>query len=634
MTYPTLLVLAVLCIPRGDVPVNPRDNGNARPEESGDPGWTCDSTSSYPFALPSTSIGYGLPPAGTQGYEVSGVVWHPRLNRLFVVHDGNGSLTGSLTLLDLDGTNVQTWQIGGDFEGVTVADPESNFVYIAKEQPRDSVLQFDFVTGQVTRIWDLTDPSGCVAGCEVDGAPFPFPQANDGIEGITYVEDESGDGGEFYLALEADGRLYRVRLDLSSSTGEYEYAGHEARLGPWPGDGGARVQGLHYDRINGVLWALVGQQRLRVMRPDGELLVEWPLPEPGGPQEGITFANNQCKFVVSWDDGEGGVMNRLRTYGFWGCTDGCRGCESDSECDDGDPCTGVERCEDDGTCVSELRADCNSNGIEDQCDIDGGVSIDCQSNGVPDECDIQDGTSEDGNENDVPDECDVPWPLPGDVPGIPCDTDVDCVSEARCALGTCYAPRQRYLSMFWNTRYSDPVAFRVRLAGGPPLGWVGEPIDVAGMSVARVVLAPVYFESPWNDGGVIDVMGCEISPDQVYGIQAIEVDEDVFAESAYSTALELHTPSTWGDVVGTCFGEQCLPPEGQVGIDDLLAVLRRFQGVDVAPMSWLDISSTAQDGMPDQVSNLDDCLAVLAGFLGEAYPGGGPLECGQPVVGP
>jgi hypothetical protein len=64
--------------------------------------------------------------------------------------------------------------------------------------------------------------------------------------------------------------------------------------------------------------------------------------------------------------------------------------------------------------------DCQPNGIPDECDIADGTSIDCQPDGVPDECepdcnengvadecDIRDGTSEDCNENGVPDECDI-----------------------------------------------------------------------------------------------------------------------------------------------------------------------------------------------------------------------------------
>jgi hypothetical protein len=63
--------------------------------------------------------------------------------------------------------------------------------------------------------------------------------------------------------------------------------------------------------------------------------------------------------------------------------------------------------------------DCNSNGIDDACDLDCGatggpcdvpgcgLSPDCNTNGVPDECDISGGTSQDCDGNSIPDECDM-----------------------------------------------------------------------------------------------------------------------------------------------------------------------------------------------------------------------------------
>ena len=65
--------------------------------------------------------------------------------------------------------------------------------------------------------------------------------------------------------------------------------------------------------------------------------------------------------------------------------------------------------------------DCNSNGVDDGCDIANGTSQDSNGNGIPDECeftdcndngvadeiDIADGTSADCNFNGVPDECEL-----------------------------------------------------------------------------------------------------------------------------------------------------------------------------------------------------------------------------------
>ena len=50
--------------------------------------------------------------------------------------------------------------------------------------------------------------------------------------------------------------------------------------------------------------------------------------------------------------------------------------------------------------------DCNSNGVDDACDVSSGTTPDCNVNGVPDSCDISAGTSVDANGNGIPDECD------------------------------------------------------------------------------------------------------------------------------------------------------------------------------------------------------------------------------------
>ncbi len=65
----------------------------------------------------------------------------------------------------------------------------------------------------------------------------------------------------------------------------------------------------------------------------------------------------------------------------------------------------------------EAFGDCNGNGVPDVCDIADGTSIDCNDNGIPDECDIADGLSEDCNDNGVPDECDLVFVVASEILG-------------------------------------------------------------------------------------------------------------------------------------------------------------------------------------------------------------------------
>jgi hypothetical protein len=79
-------------------------------------------------------------------------------------------------------------------------------------------------------------------------------------------------------------------------------------------------------------------------------------------------------------------------------------------------------------------SDCNSNGIEDICDILSGVALDCNANGVPDECDIAGGTSHDFDGNGVPDECDPDCNGNGIVDGCDLTCEGGCASVPGCGM--------------------------------------------------------------------------------------------------------------------------------------------------------------------------------------------------------
>jgi hypothetical protein len=87
----------------------------------------------------------------------------------------------------------------------------------------------------------------------------------------------------------------------------------------------------------------------------------------------------------------------------------CNGNGIPDECDVPPICQGAGCSEDCNFNLipDECEEDCNGNGRPDDCDIASGTSLDCNENGVPDECDIADGTEADCNNNDVPDSCDL-----------------------------------------------------------------------------------------------------------------------------------------------------------------------------------------------------------------------------------
>ena len=76
-------------------------------------------------------------PALTPSFEPSGNSWHRRLEQgQPVVH--------------------RYPRTGGNLEGIAIADPQTNFVYVAVEYPA-AILEYDLSCGRVTRCFKLSD---------------------------------------------------------------------------------------------------------------------------------------------------------------------------------------------------------------------------------------------------------------------------------------------------------------------------------------------------------------------------------------------------------------------------------------------------------------------------------------------
>ena len=74
--------------------------------------------------------------------------------------------------------------------------------------------------------------------------------------------------------------------------------------------------------------------------------------------------------------------------------------------------------------------DCNQNGLDDACELAGGLTPDCNGNGVPDHCDIADGSSSDCDGNGILDECERFDDCNGN--GVPDACDIAGGASADC----------------------------------------------------------------------------------------------------------------------------------------------------------------------------------------------------------
>ncbi|HBP82199.1 MAG TPA: hypothetical protein DD662_06770, partial [Planctomycetaceae bacterium] len=218
-----------------------------------------------PEVLPGTSV-VNLP----VGYETSGLTWHQGLEKIFAVSD-----EGVVSMMNRDGTELVHWNIGGDFEAITVADHTSNFVYIGIENP-DSVIEFDVSSGQITRTFSLTD--------------WMTGPSNLGLEALTFVPDATHpEGGVFYAGLQSTGEVFRFGLSIKSSSTLSSVTFINTLV----------IEGSHtdladlsYDPSSDRILALYDSlDRIKVIEKDGELRTQWVA--PGTEQEAILYVGDE-----------------------------------------------------------------------------------------------------------------------------------------------------------------------------------------------------------------------------------------------------------------------------------------------------------------------------------------------------
>jgi hypothetical protein len=215
-------------------------------------------------------------------------VWHKGLQKLFLISDD-----GWISRMDLDGGNKYTWYVeSADYEGLTIANHSSNYVYVATEQTQILIKEFDVSTGSLTgKTWRLTEMEG---------------SGNAGLEALTFVPNgfhpyaDSTSGGLFYAGKEADGKIYVYDVNLSVS-GSVTYKGTIT-----PVSGRTAIGGLHFESETGVLYVMYRDDQLvREIEPDGTFIAEYS--RPNGGQEGITVIpscpSSYADMVIANDGG-------------------------------------------------------------------------------------------------------------------------------------------------------------------------------------------------------------------------------------------------------------------------------------------------------------------------------------------
>lgn len=229
----------------------------------------------------------------------SGALWHPRLERLLIVDDGDATGGGAIYSMKSDGTGVERWSVPGDLEGIAYADPESDLVYVGVEEPA-AILEFDLRRRKVLREFDLSH--------WISAGPV-----NRGLEALAFVPDpKHPEGGRFYAGHQATGRVFLFSLPLRSdpASRRASYLGHFTPRWLLPSVlGTPDVAGLDFDRDSGLLFVIFDlMNRIVALKADPSdpahwtRVGDWEL--PGSRQEGIAIRPDTCELFIAGDGGE------------------------------------------------------------------------------------------------------------------------------------------------------------------------------------------------------------------------------------------------------------------------------------------------------------------------------------------
>ena len=152
-----------------------------------------------------------------------------------------------------------------------------------------------------------------------------------------------------------------------------------------------------------------------------------------------------------------------------------------------------------------------------------------------------------------------------------------------------------------------------------------EPVpDVPNFTAATLGCQPHFTD--WGALGSVSLYHPMIVPGSEYHVRVIG-EACVIAEIDDFSEFVVATTSRFGDVVGDPALTPPGPPDGEVGIVDVLAVIKGFASV---PGRARKARTDLEPGTPDLLINISDVLVNLLAFSGVPFPfdpPAGPPPC-------
>jgi len=322
------------------------DDGN---EENGD---GCSSTCEYEANWPAESWGARTILTPIEGSspndfynDLSGAVWNPVTDRLWVVRNGPGGSNSKIWVaeecrdlctdeyafdgfqIDYKDGNRGEWTGFGDLEGITQADFNEEVVYLIIEG-EERIKEYGVSTYGVSTLnnnWDTRSylPKSGGSGAEgITFVPDEFLEAQGFVDsnGDLYVS-QNGMGGLMFVGHQNGGRIYVFDLNRNDAT--FDFVG-AYKTSHW------ETAGLEFDRSTGKLYIFHGanHNRVEVVSLSSTIVgserkfdqIDYYSYIDGGNMEGIALMslddceNGKRKFFLTVDDGGYDGFNLFKQF--------------------------------------------------------------------------------------------------------------------------------------------------------------------------------------------------------------------------------------------------------------------------------------------------------------------------------
>ena len=176
--------------------------------------------------------------------------------------------------------------------------------------------------------------------------------------------------------------------------------------------------------------------------------------------------------------------------------------------------------------------------------------------------------------------------------------------------------KSRYISIMAEN-VGDPVALQVKVTSSlyfpDSVGetkYVGSVTAQGYYPLISMPLVQTWPEEP------LHIFDCMIHPAATFEVRAGD-GASTWSDPLVVSSTPKPSQKYWGDVVGPPEDGSWTGPDGLVNMNDLMAIIQRFQSaVQAPPRHWVDL----HDEGPNEIVTMSDVLIEINAFTGSKYP--------------